>query len=129
MELNRNQIIKALECCKSPLTSDCATCAYKGKSIKNGIYVGCVNTLIADALALIKELTEENGRLSGKVAEYEEERKYHFEMSRKRISETKADTVRKMQERITKHATNGYPRKVRLDVIDQIAKEMVEGDK
>lgn len=38
----------------------------------------------------------------------------------------RADTVRKMQECIAKHATNGYPRKVRLDVIDQIAKEMLE---
>ena len=37
-----------------------------------------------------------------------------------------ADTVRKMQELIEEHATNGYPRKVRLDVIDQIAKEMLE---
>ena len=38
----------------------------------------------------------------------------------------RADTVRKMQDRIAEHATNGYPRKVRLDVIDQIAKEMLE---
>ena len=43
------------------------------------------------------------------------------------INRVRADTVRKMQERIAEHATNGYPRKVRLDVIDQIAKEMVEG--
>ena len=39
----------------------------------------------------------------------------------------KADTVQKMLERVTEHATNGYPRKVRLDIIHQIAKEMLEG--
>ena len=44
----------------------------------------------------------------------------------KLIAEAKADTVRKMQELIVEHATNGYPRKVRLDVVDQIAKEMLE---
>jgi hypothetical protein len=42
------------------------------------------------------------------------------------LKKERADTVRKMQERIAEHATNGYPRKVRLDVIDQIAKEMLE---
>ena len=42
-------------------------------------------------------------------------------------ADVKADTVRKMQELIAEHATNGYPRKVRLDVVDQIANEILEG--
>lgn len=42
------------------------------------------------------------------------------------LKQERADTVLKMQERIERHATNGYPRKVRLDVIDQITKEMLE---
>ena len=45
---------------------------------------------------------EENERLSGKVTMYEEERKYHFEMSRKRITEVKADTVREIFAEIEK---------------------------
>lgn len=63
MQLDREEIIKALELCKTPAASDCNACGYKGKGIKNGIYVGCTNRLIADALSLIKELTEENERL------------------------------------------------------------------
>ena len=43
-------------------------------------------------------------------------------------ADVKADTVRKMQKLIAEHATNGYPRKVRLDVVDQIAKEMIGGE-
>ena len=63
MELNRDQIIKALELCKSPVVSDCNACPYKGKSVKNGVYVGCTSVLMRDAFSLIKELTEENERL------------------------------------------------------------------
>lgn len=52
----------------------------------------------------------------------------HSEIARLRVDldNATADTVRKMQELIAEHATNGYPRKVRLDVVDQIAKEMLE---
>lgn len=84
-----------------------------------------------DAEEKIKKLTEENERLSGAVKQYEEERKYHFEMSRTRIAEAKADTVREMQERI--HARqvsygNITFRVVPIDDIDQIAKEMLGGE-
>ena len=58
MELNREQIIKAMECCHTPLASDCNNCGYRGQSVENGEYIGCVNCLIKDALSLIKELTE-----------------------------------------------------------------------
>lgn len=63
MELNREQIIKALECCHTPLASDCNDCGYRGQSVENGEYIGCSNRLMADALSLIKELTEEKERL------------------------------------------------------------------
>jgi hypothetical protein len=92
---------------------------------------------MADALALItsqeqriKELTEENERLSGAVKQYEEERKYHFEMSRK----LNVDTVRKMQERLKAEARTIQDYRgtvvsvVLVKNIDQIAKEMLEGE-
>jgi hypothetical protein len=56
-ELNAEQIVKALECCHTPLASDCNDCGYRGQSVENGEYIGCSNRLMADALALIKELT------------------------------------------------------------------------
>ncbi len=136
--MEREQIIKALECCKTPLASDCENCSYTGKRLEDGVYEGCVNCLVGDALSLIKELTEENERLRGERAKFFEYK--HGTLVRNALVLTKnkkefddfckaikADTVRKMQERILEHASNGYPRKVRVDVIDQIVKEMTEG--
>lgn len=88
-----------------------------------------------DALALItsqeqriRKLTEENERLRAII----EVTKAYCDKLEQIVpiafANEKADIVREMQERITEHATNGYPRKVRLDVIDQIAKEMLEGE-
>jgi di/tripeptidase len=58
--LNAEQIKKALKCCHTPLASDCNDCGYRGQSVENGEYIGCSNRLMADALALLNELTEEN---------------------------------------------------------------------
>ena len=82
-----------------------------------------------------KKLSEENERLRNritcqvvlsdeKVEEIKNECLARVELDIKAI---KSDTVREMQERITEYATNGYPRKVRLDVIDRIVEEMVDG--
>ena len=64
MELNREQIIKALECCSAD-TSDCHNCPYSEFQEEN-----CFDNAKKDALSLInsqeqmiKELTEENERL------------------------------------------------------------------
>ena len=54
MELNREQIIKALEYCAKG--NICHLC-HKGESRH------CYEEVMLDALALIKELTEENERL------------------------------------------------------------------
>ena len=100
----------------------------------------------AEAEQVIKELTEENTKLTINMNAYglatkrlgEENEKLRAENAEQdraiiRIlkqmgeirRETEFDIVRKMQECIAEHATNGYPRKIRLDVIDQIAKEML----
>ena len=52
MKLNRDQIIKALECCSK---DDCDNCPNS--------FGNCYSNLARDALSLIKELTEENERL------------------------------------------------------------------
>ena len=79
-----------------------------------GKFITCPE-YINDALRVIEELTEENEDLKAQCRYYAEA--YHS---------VKADTVRKMQERIAEHATNGFPRKIRLDVVDKIAKEILE---
>lgn len=130
MELNREQIIKALaRCCDQ--TKECHGCEFKGMY---GEELYCFDYIKQNALALIKELTEENERLKsveftcGFVKPHKVLECPIFD----EIARTKADTVRKMQERLKEHfdtytdegeATALYMRKL----IDQIAKEMLEG--
>ncbi len=103
-------------------------------------------SLVNATLSLIKELTEENERLRAKY-----EITYETPFGKQTMpnllrlegdaanlyerieNETKADTVRKMQKRINAHfdsdsdyfrSSHGYIR----DVVDQIAKEMLEGE-
>ena len=158
MELNAEQIKKALECCKTPLASDCENCSYTGKRLEDGVYEGCVNCLVGDALALItsqeqrigaqdmtiselrkraekaehdadryaqriKELTEENERLSASLTSTTEA----YEFVNGIVLKSRADTVRKMQERLKaeKFTHKNFGELVYVEDIDQIAKEMV----
>ena len=58
MELNRDQIIKALECCAK---GDCDNCPCS--------FGDCYYYLARDALALIRDLTEENERMGKQLFE------------------------------------------------------------
>ena len=147
--MEREQIIKALECCTSEY-SKCIDCPRYG-------FVSCTKTLLTDALSLIKELTAENVEVKAnwqklkeshenvceecraefkRLTEENERLKaipeqLHKEMSERMLEERKIErklAVRKMQEKL-------YPLYKVLCVdegdwryeIDQIAKEMVEG--
>lgn len=154
--LNAEQVKKALECCLSTSASDCIACTYRGK--KDGLFITCTNRLMADALALInsqeqriKELGEENERLSKEVADLKDELKCEKEtnahLSSQYMSENhlrhqveemlangmsvvKADTVRKMQERVLQlFPCDKKFTTISRFTIDQIAKEMLEGEK
>ena len=137
---HRDRIIKALELCHSPLVSDCDDCPYKGKSVENGVYVGCTSVLMRDALPLIKELTGKCAILT----ELNERLRVVMDMSDttltdalrivnefcdKRIKRAKADTVRKMQTEIEARCIKGgiYPAFVK-STIDKIAEEIIEGE-
>ena len=139
MELNREQIIKALECCST--TGDCPKCLYNDDTSL------CINRILKDALSLIKELTEEkfdiecsykalkrdNERLHETCTEFERKcasLNDAYEFVNGIVLQSKADTVRKMQERIKaeKFHHKNFGDLVYLADIDQIAKEMLEGD-
>ena len=141
MKLNAEQIKKALECCtKAELCND--ECPYDS-------FAHCMRKMTRDTLSLINELTEE---LTKKETEYNElyeltedlqkenERlqqtisqlgKNNDEIARVyplAIKEAKADTVRKMQERLHEQFRESvaYTRSYIHEGIDQIAKEMLE---
>ena len=119
MELN--EIIKALECYTN---FNCDECPIENRDCEN---FGCIK----QALALIKKLTEENERLKVRVLEENHLRHQAEEMLANGMSVVKADTVRKMQERLTAEFRDrvAYTRSYCHDTIDLIAKEMLEDDK
>lgn len=110
MELNREQIVKALECCSTDLPN-CHECPYK--ECKPSCFA-----LSSEALALIRELTEEIEKLGIE----------NFDLICE-LSRIKENTVRKMQERL--NAERGYDDEWHYnswwgETINQIAKEMLE---
>ena len=146
MELNREQIIKALECCSGTdddfLDVKCNECPYK---------IGTVSCrhLDRDALCLINELTEENKAWQQRLISQEEkaDKAYHdlacevedLRAENERLRDTayrlecevhreRANTVRKMQERLkAKAKDNEWNGTICGEDIDQIAEEMLEG--
>ena len=116
---NREQIINGLDCCtrgrKSKDDRPCLDCPYNECNIVGGtserqITGTCQGWLMRDALALIKELTDE-------------------------VAKAEADTVRKMHKRIKEDAISvsllsnppKFMLEIREDALDQIAKDMAEG--
>ena len=117
--MEREQIIKALECCSDGRCKNCP----------NFKITPCQIPLMRDALALIKELTEENEGLEASIkilvannATLETELAETYDL----LEDAKADTVLKMQERLHEHFVHdcGF-NYVYLHTIDQIAKEMI----
>ena len=144
MELNREQIIKALGCCISRNLAECHHCPYAPEN-------ECHRLVLTNALSLINELTEENeslkqclehehasfmetfGEYGEKCERLTEENErlrdtaYRLECE---VHRERANTVRKMQERLHERKVsygNITFRVVPIDDIDQIAKEMLEG--
>lgn len=124
MELNTEQIIQAMKCCYTD-EDNCLNCPYMND------YDSCVG-LSKNALALIEQLTEENERLKsveftcGFIKPHKVLECPIFD----EIVKAKADTVREMQERIkTRCIKSGIYPAIVARAIDQIAKEMLEGDR
>ena len=133
MELNREQIIKALECCGTPKLTKCKACPRDEEDAL------CMYRLYADALSLINELTEENERLRESNAGFA--LAHLFDTSPNGdcwndvINHAKADTVRKMQENLTRFFANDDTLTyIEVDAdyineqINRIAEEIIKGE-
>ena len=117
MELNRGEIIKALECCI--INHNCTGCPFHEYYHKNSKPIDCLQIACENALALIKELTEDNENLNQSCTNLIQT-----------IKDVQADTVRKMQERIEKKILEINPSLCGLlPFIDQIAKEVLGENK
>lgn len=131
MELNREQIVKALKCCKGGGKA-CLDCIYFYKAV----YTSCAPLLIKDALSLINKLTEENERLRADNAieftcVFGKPHKVSDCPINDEIAKAKAKTVRKMQERLKANRVrrDGLSFKVvDFEAIDRVAAEMLGGE-
>lgn len=139
--MEREQIIKALECCINfKTTADCEGCPSLEHCEESNHW------LDEQALALIKELTEENKAWQEQlISQKEKSDKAYYDLAcevedlRKENERLRAyptvnvapiaDTVRKMQERLKKELRSGNAimDKSIADILDKIAKEMLEG--
>lgn len=132
MELNRDRIIKALEWCSELRL--CVDCPMRAEGYFSHSGNACRKALMENALALIKELAEENERLRAEVvakeAEYDD--MLHQRNSVEKALETaEVNTVRNMQERLKKRCpTNlmwlgGKDNLTFDEYVDRTAKEML----
>ena len=117
-ELNAEQIIKALECCC--VICYCNTCPYYKIGEHKGI---CSRKMAKDAVAFIRNLTSDNEKIGIQ----------NFDLVCE-LSRIKEDTVREMQKNLKEYLDTFYNtgEDALLDIpdlIDQIAKEMLEGEK
>lgn len=87
--MNREQIVKALECCSK---DDCDNCP--------NYFGNCYANLAGEALSLIKELTEENERL---------QKANDVLLLMPSVADVKSDTVRKIFEEIEKFGKRPIP--------------------
>ena len=129
-ELNREQIIKALECCSSKI--GCKECPLQPKES----LAICVTQISKYAFEEICRLTEENERLKGFASSKCEEcagcTQWNCDCANIE-AQAKADTVRKMKEIIYERldiSVEGYSsEEIKSDVRDmvyQIAEEILE---
>lgn len=118
--MEREKIIKALECCGQDGIDYCRECPIKERCRKEP------NLPERMALSLIKELIEEIKFHRKTIAENAQKA---LDVALEEIEKTKADTVRKMKEAIDERCIKGgiYPVFVKR-TIDQIAKEILEGN-
>ena len=114
-ELKPDDVMRALQWCING--EGCQGCSWR-KYGDDCIDMKC-------AIALLREKDAEIERLQGAVEQYEEERKYHFEMSRKRIAEAITEFAEsvKMYFEIYTDDEKTHALYVR-SLVDQIADEM-----
>lgn len=127
MELKREEIVKALECCTN---CNCDVCPYVPEQGTHKGTIGCNDELMINAISLINELTEENERLKKrlKATNYMITPDGRIEMI-PTVESVRADTVREMQTKIEARCIKGgiYPAFVR-STIEQIARELIGGN-
>lgn len=122
--MNREQIVKALECCASGTSATaCDGCPLR---YEEGTCDDDSNYLLKQALSLIREMEIELEAMRTAANSL----KMHYEKLAEENDRVRADTVRKMVERLTSYYNilNGSTSAVLTAYhIEQVAKELLDG--
>ena len=114
-----DEVIKALECCRTIDGNDCKNCAYHGKIYEIG-HGGCTNDLVGDALALINR----------QKAEIERLRKYNTDVAFKHYNDGIKEFAERLKANMSNIARMEYGGNIYFcvgyDLIDNLVKEMTE---
>ena len=108
MELNREQIIKALECLNDKHDRICDACPVCRLTDRG--HRSCKHVILDEAVALIKELTEENERLSTALAEYDH--KTAIRISEEYVTADAYEELQEQNERLREEVIEEYRQKV-----------------
>lgn len=88
--MEKEQIIKALECCTNPDVDSCSKCPIYPLSL-NMTQTECMETAMRNALALIKSQDEQVFKLENRIAECENGYSQTLALERARIKELSAE--------------------------------------
>ena len=97
MELNRDEIIKAMECCRYDSGDICVECPYVDREVD--VIENCQNVLFNDAISLIKSLTATNESLEAAIVALKEECAAQAE----EFKRVKANTIQTFAERLKRY--------------------------
>ena len=118
--MNADAIIKALKCCNVPSGRACSECPY------HEVGAECRTQRNKDAIELILELTDERRRCLEALSELADNIGLLKDKAR-------ADAVRKMQEELREYFSYNsialYRESTLSEIVDQIAKEMLEEER
>jgi hypothetical protein len=116
-KMTDKEIKEALECCDD--FGWCGQCSLQG-------VIDCKTMLTDNALDLINRQQAEIERLKGTVEMYEEERKYHFEMSKQKVAEAIKELEVKIHEKLHQAEMHGnFEPVVTREMFDSVVREMV----
>ena len=120
-ELKPEDVMRALEHCAKHHINECKKCPYRNHN-------HCFGTLLADALALLREKDAEIERLRNALAISKKETKRYMTLHK----QTRAEAIDEFADALEKHfchdpAFLGVEQRIIMDVVKQKAKELKGG--
>ena len=125
-EMKYTDVFKSMLCC---LKGECEKCPCKDERNLYGGAVDCLDILLDNATRIFEEKDAEIERLNKEVDRLSQVVLYHDAFANDAIADARAEAITEFAERLGKWFSHdpaflGVEKRLVLDVVDQIAKEM-----